>query len=113
MPLTVAAQTVQVSAFPDAYAKWEPLATDLVEALAPVVGATGGGPTGALPAPQPDQDVQASPEEPDPEPAPAQDQADEVEKVVDPGARPDPLDRILVLRDKASKMSEQVADDLF
>ncbi|GLZ77182.1 hypothetical protein Afil01_19890 [Actinorhabdospora filicis] len=33
LPLTVAAQRVQVSAFPDAYAKWEPLATDVVNAL--------------------------------------------------------------------------------
>jgi hypothetical protein len=30
LPLTVAAQTVQVSAFPDAYAKWEKQAADLV-----------------------------------------------------------------------------------
>ncbi len=30
MPVTVAAQTVQRSAFPGAYAKWEPLATQLV-----------------------------------------------------------------------------------
>ncbi|HEY1179888.1 MAG TPA: M23 family metallopeptidase [Phytomonospora sp.] len=34
MPLTVAAQRVQVSAFPNAYAKWEPLATDVVNTLA-------------------------------------------------------------------------------
>ncbi|MEU1242919.1 hypothetical protein ABZ388_21415 [Micromonospora parva] len=30
MPLTVAAQTVQVSAYPDAYAQWEQQAADLV-----------------------------------------------------------------------------------
>jgi cell wall-associated NlpC family hydrolase len=30
MPVTVAAQTVQRSAYPDAYAKWQPLATQLV-----------------------------------------------------------------------------------
>jgi hypothetical protein len=36
MPVTVAAQTVQRSAFPDAYAKWEGLATDLVQQLADV-----------------------------------------------------------------------------
>lgn len=30
MPVTVAAQTVQGSAYPDAYAKWQPLATQLV-----------------------------------------------------------------------------------
>ncbi|WP_344441252.1 hypothetical protein [Kitasatospora nipponensis] len=29
LPLTVAAQKVQRSGFPDAYAKWEPLATAL------------------------------------------------------------------------------------
>lgn len=33
MDLTVAAQAVQRSAFPDAYAKWEPLATDVVNVL--------------------------------------------------------------------------------
>ena len=32
MPLTVAAQTVQVSAFPDHYAQWEKLAAQLVQA---------------------------------------------------------------------------------
>jgi hypothetical protein len=32
MPLTVAAQTVQVSAFPDHYAQWEKMAADLVQA---------------------------------------------------------------------------------
>jgi hypothetical protein len=30
MPLTQAAQKVQVSAYPDAYAKWEQQAADLV-----------------------------------------------------------------------------------
>lgn len=33
MPVTVAAQEVQVSAYPDAYAKWEPLAVQIVEDL--------------------------------------------------------------------------------
>lgn len=33
MDLTVAAQAVQMSAFPDAYAKWESLATDVVNTL--------------------------------------------------------------------------------
>ena len=33
LPLTVAAQDVQRSAYPDAYAKWEPDATQLVGAL--------------------------------------------------------------------------------
>ncbi|MCY0930990.1 NlpC/P60 family protein [Streptomyces sp. H27-H1] len=39
MPLTVAAQKVQASAFPDAYAKHEPLATALQLAIAPTLGA--------------------------------------------------------------------------
>lgn len=33
MPVTEAAQAVQVSAFPDAYAQWEPLARELVEGV--------------------------------------------------------------------------------
>jgi hypothetical protein len=33
LPLTVAAQDVQRSAYPDAYAKWEPLATDMATAF--------------------------------------------------------------------------------
>lgn len=36
MPLTQAAQAVQVSAYPDAYAKWEPVAVGIVDALAHV-----------------------------------------------------------------------------
>jgi hypothetical protein len=36
LPVTVAAQTVQRSAFPDAYAKWEGLASELVQQLANV-----------------------------------------------------------------------------
>ena len=36
LPVTVAAQTVQVSAFPDAYAKWQPLATSLAQAVIPL-----------------------------------------------------------------------------
>ena len=39
MPVTRAAQTVQRSAFPGAYAKWESLATSLVTDLAGVTGA--------------------------------------------------------------------------
>jgi cell wall-associated NlpC family hydrolase len=39
MPVTRAAQTVQRSAFPAAYAKWEPLASSLVSDLAGVTGA--------------------------------------------------------------------------
>jgi murein DD-endopeptidase MepM/ murein hydrolase activator NlpD len=42
MPLTVAAQKVQVSAFPDAYAKHEPLATRVVDALTGGAGRAGG-----------------------------------------------------------------------
>ncbi|MFE5482956.1 C40 family peptidase [Streptomyces sp. NPDC056527] len=48
MPLTVAAQKVQRSGFPDAYAKHEPLATALQQAIAPTLGAAPTGPlTGA------------------------------------------------------------------
>lgn len=37
MTLTQAAQAVQLSGFPDAYAKWEPLATALQKAIAPTL----------------------------------------------------------------------------
>ena len=40
LPVTVAAQTVQRSAFPDAYAKWEGLAADLIQQLADVTPIT-------------------------------------------------------------------------
>jgi peptidoglycan DL-endopeptidase CwlO len=40
LPVTVAAQTVQRSAFPDAYAKWEGLAAELVQQLADVAPIT-------------------------------------------------------------------------
>ncbi|MFI7359581.1 C40 family peptidase [Streptomyces avidinii] len=46
MPVTVAAQKVQRSGFPDAYAKHEPLATALQQAIAPTLGAA---PVGPLP----------------------------------------------------------------
>ncbi|MFP5019248.1 C40 family peptidase [Pseudonocardia phyllosphaerae] len=51
MPVTVAAQTVQRSAFPDAYAKWEGLAAGLVKTVGDVANPTGCAPgtTGALP----------------------------------------------------------------
>ncbi|MBC3194629.1 C40 family peptidase [Pseudonocardia sp. C8] len=51
MPVTVAAQTVQRSAFPDAYAKWETLAASIVEQIGDVANPTGcePGTTGALP----------------------------------------------------------------
>ncbi|GAA2523182.1 C40 family peptidase [Streptomyces longisporus] len=48
MPVTVAAQKVQKSGFPDAYAKHEPLATALQQAIAPTLGASVGSPTGAV-----------------------------------------------------------------
>jgi cell wall-associated NlpC family hydrolase len=48
MPVTVAAQTVQRSAFPDAYAKWEGLAADLVTQLADVADPAGCGRTAVL-----------------------------------------------------------------
>ena len=41
MPLTRAAQTVQVSAYPDAYAKWEPDAIQLVGALSGITTGLG------------------------------------------------------------------------
>ena len=43
MPITVAAQTVQRSAFPQAYARWEGLAAQLVQLLSDVVDPTGCG----------------------------------------------------------------------
>ena len=50
LPVTVAAQTVQRSAFPDAYAKWEGLAAALVVQLAGVTDPAGCGPdTATLP----------------------------------------------------------------
>ena len=47
LPVTVAAQTVQRSAFPDAYAKWEGLAADLIGGLAGVADPAGCGPDSA------------------------------------------------------------------
>jgi hypothetical protein len=107
LPLTVAAQDVQVSAFPDAYAKWEPLATDLVDSLAPVVGAE------TVP-PEPDvQDVQASEPEPDPQPAPEPDHEpdEEAETAADPDATP--LDRLLVLREDVRRVTDDLIDGPF
>ena len=50
LPVTVAAQTVQRSAFPDAYAKWEGLAAELVGQLADVADPAGAAPdTATLP----------------------------------------------------------------
>ena len=48
MPLTVAAQKVQKSGAPDAYAQHEPLATALQQAIAPTLGASVDSPTGAV-----------------------------------------------------------------
>ncbi|MGW1171257.1 C40 family peptidase [Streptomyces sp. NPDC002550] len=48
MPVTVAAQKVQQSGTPDAYAQHEPLATALQQAIAPTLGATVTSPTGAV-----------------------------------------------------------------
>jgi hypothetical protein len=47
LPVTVAAQTVQRSAFPNAYAKWEGLAAELVQQLGEVVDPAGCGPGAA------------------------------------------------------------------
>jgi cell wall-associated NlpC family hydrolase len=47
LPVTVAAQTVQRSAFPDAYAKWEGLAAELIGQLAGIGDPTGCGPDSA------------------------------------------------------------------
>jgi cell wall-associated NlpC family hydrolase len=49
MPVTAAAQTVQRSAFPDAYAKWEGLAAELVQQLADVADPAGCGRIAVLP----------------------------------------------------------------
>jgi hypothetical protein len=48
-PLTVDAQAVQHSAFPAAYAQWEPLAKSLVNALLPTAGTTKKSPVPAGP----------------------------------------------------------------
>lgn len=47
LPVTVAAQAVQRSAFPDAYAQWEGLAAALIQQLAGVVDPAGCGPDSA------------------------------------------------------------------
>ncbi|WP_435850645.1 C40 family peptidase [Streptomyces mirabilis] len=49
LSVTQAAQAVQKSGFPDAYAKWEPLATALQQAIEPLLSKTGG----ASPSPSP------------------------------------------------------------
>ncbi|MFD8012256.1 C40 family peptidase [Streptomyces sp. NPDC058955] len=52
LSITQAAQAVQRSGFPEAYAKWEPLATALQKAIAPLLPKAGGG--GESPAPAED-----------------------------------------------------------
>ncbi|MFB7942496.1 C40 family peptidase [Streptomyces sp. NPDC056049] len=54
LSVTQAAQAVQKSGFPEAYAKWEPLATALQKAIEPLLPKTGGGGGGASPSPVPD-----------------------------------------------------------
>ncbi|MER8036079.1 C40 family peptidase [Streptomyces hydrogenans] len=54
LSVTQAAQAVQKSGFPEAYAKWEPLATALQKAIEPLLPKTGGGDGGASPPPVPD-----------------------------------------------------------
>ncbi|GGS81182.1 MULTISPECIES: C40 family peptidase [Streptomyces] len=54
LSVTQAAQAVQKSGFPEAYAKWEPLATALQKAIEPLLPITGGGGGGASPSPVPD-----------------------------------------------------------
>jgi cell wall-associated NlpC family hydrolase len=49
MPLTVAAQQVQISAFPDAYAKWEQPANEVVGSIAGIVCTGGPGDVAVLP----------------------------------------------------------------
>ncbi|MFD9427337.1 MULTISPECIES: C40 family peptidase [unclassified Streptomyces] len=49
LSVTQAAQAVQRSGFPEAYAKWEPLATALQQAIEPLLSKTGG----ASPSPSP------------------------------------------------------------
>ena len=53
VPLTVAAQQVQISAFPDAYAKWEQPANEVVGSIAGIVCTGGGTGDPAVPAPNP------------------------------------------------------------
>ncbi|MFJ3310905.1 C40 family peptidase [Streptomyces sp. NPDC086549] len=48
LPVTVAAQKVQKSAYPEAYADDEPLATALQQAIAPTLGSTVTSPTGSV-----------------------------------------------------------------
>ncbi|MFI9332403.1 C40 family peptidase [Kitasatospora sp. NPDC052868] len=66
MTITQAAQAVQRSGFPDAYAKWEPLATALQQAIAPLLANPGTGST-----PSPPATASPSPTTPSPTTPPA------------------------------------------
>ncbi|MEE1786895.1 C40 family peptidase [Streptomyces sp. SP17BM10] len=64
MTITQAAQAVQRSGYPDAYAKWEPLATALQQAIAPLLADPGSGSTaspGPSTSPSPTPPTTASP----------------------------------------------------
>ncbi|MGW3182033.1 C40 family peptidase [Kitasatospora sp. NPDC001119] len=63
MTVTQAAQAVQRSGFPDAYAKWQPLAEALQKALAPLLAPAPGAspPANPTPAPTPTASTSASP----------------------------------------------------
>jgi cell wall-associated NlpC family hydrolase len=61
IPLTQAAQTVQLSAFPNAYTGWQPLADTLTGQLWPAAAAAAAGATPASPVPGPVASAVASP----------------------------------------------------
>lgn len=112
LPLTVAAQEVQRSAFPHAYAKWEPLAKDLVTTLEPLVGPAEE--PADEPAPQPEQDVvEAVATEPEQQPAPEQDAQDDQDTQDEASeAGPNLLDRLFSLRNEAQDIAEDLTDAL-
>ncbi|MFG3224690.1 C40 family peptidase [Kitasatospora sp. NPDC048194] len=60
MTVTQAAQAVQRSGFPDAYAKWQPLAEALQKALAPLLAPAAGTSPTANPTPSPTPTARAS-----------------------------------------------------
>ncbi|MFJ8392127.1 C40 family peptidase [Streptomyces sp. NPDC094144] len=59
LSVTQAAQAVQRSGFPEAYAKWEPLATALQKAIAPLLSKSGGG--SPSPSPSGSADTETAP----------------------------------------------------
>ncbi|MFD5437773.1 C40 family peptidase [Kitasatospora sp. NPDC127067] len=61
MTVTQAAQAVQRSGFPDAYAKWQPLAEALQKAIAPLLTPTADTPAAAAPTPTPSPTVGSTP----------------------------------------------------